>query len=371
MSDKNVNSTSSRTKPFSHANQPLSNIEEKKSYTLKDLAKYTGFSKSTISRAFTHPEKVKKSSLKKIQTAVDKLGYQPSRVAQRLRSGQGKAKVMGLIIPDIMNPFFADITRGIEDFAHTNGYVLILNNSNGDLERQKMCLETLRMESVDGVILPPVSESDRYVEGLVNEGFVVVCVDRRLKNVPVDSVVSDNRKGAYIATSHMIKLGHKRIAYIGGNSRISTAKERIEGYKEALSDHGIDIDNESILEGDSRQESGERLTKKLLRHSNPPSALFTGNNMMTLGALAACYRENIHIPEQLSLVGYDDVPWAEALNPPATVIDQPGYEIGRLAAETLISRIQSPNRSPVTIPLTPKLVIRDSCGASKTLIESI
>jgi len=339
------------------------NRNKKKNSTLKDLEKATGVSKSTISRVFNNPEKVKSSTLKLVRKKAEELGYQPSRVARRLQAGRGKAKVIGLIIPDIMNPFFAEITRGIEDVALKNGYALILNNSNESLERQRVCLDTLRMEGVDGIILPPVHEEDEYVKELIDNGLNMICIDRVIKNTSVDSIRSDNRKGAYMAVSHLIELGHKRIAYIGGLPSISTTQERLEGYREAFSDFGLDVEKNLILIGDSKQKSGERLTEQLVKMENPPTAIFTGNNMTTLGAYVALNRLKISIPKEIALVGYDDVPWADALNPPPTVVDQSTYEIGKRAAEMLLLRIKNPDSSPVKLMLEPNFIVRESCGA--------
>ena len=333
--------------------------------TLKDLEKATGVSKSTISRAFNYPDQVKKSTLKLVKQKAEEIGYVPSRVARRLQAGQGKAKVIGLIIPDILNPYFAEITRGIEDVALKNGYALILNNSDENDERQRLCLDTLRMEGVDGIILPPVNEDDEYVKEIVEGGFNVVCVDRIMQNVAVDTIISDNEKGGYMVVSHLIKHGHKRIAYIGGIPSISTTQDRLRGYKRAFQENNLEVDESLVLIGDSRQNSGEQLTRELLSMSNPPTAIFTGNNMTTLGAYVACNRMGVKIPVDVALVGYDDVPWAQALNPPPTVIDQSTYEIGKRAAETLLARIQNPDSSPVTVKINPKLVIRESCGQHK------
>ena len=347
----------------SKISQKGTNRNNKKNSTLKDLEKATGVSKSTISRVFNNPEKVKSSTLKLVRKKAEELGYQPSRVARRLQAGRGKAKVIGLIIPDILNPFFAEITRGIEDVALKNGYALILNNSNESLERQRVCLDTLRMEGVDGIILPPVHEEDEYVKELIDNGLNMICIDRVIKNTSVDSIQSDNRKGAYMAVSHLIELGHKRIAYIGGLPSISTTQERLEGYREAFSDFRLNVEKNLILIGDSKQKSGERLTEQLVKMENPPTAIFTGNNMTTLGAYVALNRLKISIPQEIALVGYDDVPWADALNPPPTVVDQSTYEIGKRAAEMLLLRIKNPDSSPVKLMLEPNFIVRESCGA--------
>lgn len=293
------------------------------------------------------------------------MGYQPSRVARRLQAGHGNAKVIGLIIPDISNPFYAGITRGIEDVALRSGYALIFNNSDENAERQRNCVDALRMERVDGIILPPVEEKDEYIRELILKGLTVVCVDRVIQNVQVDTVLSDNKKGACRAVSHLLKLGHKRIAHIGGIPKISTSRERLAGYRKAHRDFGVKIDPEIILEGDSRQTTAERLMGELLAMENPPTAIFTGNNLTTLGAYAACNKRGVRIPDDVALVGYDEVPWADALNPPPTVIDQSTYEIGRRAAEVLISGIENPERAPVNSVVTSKLVVRKSCGVDE------
>ena len=348
-------------------NQPSINTPGGRSphtpYTLKDLVRDTGVSKSTISRVFNNPEKVKSSTLKKVRAKAEEMGYQPSRVARRLQAGRGKAKVIGLIIPDISNPFYAGITRGIEDVALSSGYALIFNNSDEDPDRQRQCVDALRMERVDGMILPPVEEKDEYIRELILKGLTVVCVDRVIQDVQVDTVLSDNKKGAYRAVSHLLKLGHKRVAHIGGIPEISTSKERLAGYKKAHRDFGVTIDPELILEGDSRQVTAERLMGKFLSMKNPPTAVFTGNNLTTLGAYAACNKHGVRIPDDIALVGYDEVPWADALNPPPTVIDQSTYEIGRRAAEVLIARIQDPEKPLINSVVAPKLVVRKSCGA--------
>jgi len=333
-----------------------------KQVTLNDLAKYTGVSKSTISRVYNNPEKVKDSTLKQVHKAASELGYYPNRVARRLQAGRGNAKVIGLIVPDIKNPFFADITRGIENVCRDEGYTLILTNSEESVEWQNICLEALRMEGVDGIILPPVHNSDRHVNRMIEDGYNIVCVDRHIRNSKCDKVLSDNRKGGYMATSHLIGLGHQRIAFIGGIEGISTTVERRDGYIEALTENGIKVDEELILDSDSRQYSGEELAKYLLSLSNPPTALFTGNNLITLGTLVICNRLGIKIPDDIALVGYDDVSWSNALNPPPTVISQPAFEIGQRAAEVLLSRIRNPKSSPVTVMLEPKMIVRYSCG---------
>lgn len=332
--------------------------------TLEDVAREADVSVSTVSRALNKPEKVHPETLAEINEAVDTLGYQPSRVARRLRLEDGKASLIGLVIPDIQNPFFADVARGVEDVARDNDYALILSNSDEDPDKQRLAVDTLKTEDVDGVIVPPVSADDPEVQRLLESDIAVVCVDRRMENSRVDTILSDNRKGTYEAVTHLIELGHKRIGFIGGIARISTSTERREGYERALRDHDLPVQPHLIKEGDSRHERGQYLTEELLDLDRPPTALFTGNNFTTLGALSALNQRGLSVPGDMALVGYDDVPWALALNPPPTVMAQPGYEMGSRAAELLLQRLNAPDRSPTVVTLQPELIVRRSCGAS-------
>lgn len=330
--------------------------------TLKDVAREANVSVSTVSRVFNNPEKVRPGTRDRVQEAVDTLGYQPSRVARRLRLEDGKASLIGLVIPDIQNPFFADVTRGVEDVAQDHEYALILSNSDEDPAKQRVAVDTLKTEDVDGVIVPPVSAEDPEVKRLLDSDIAVVCVDRRMKNARVDTILSDNQQGAYEAVTHLLELGHERIAFIGGIPRISTSTDRRAGYEQALRDYDVPVDSTLIKESDSRWERGRKLTIELLALDVPPTAIFTGNNLTTLGALSALNTRGVCVPEDMSIVGYDDVPWAMSLNPPPTVIDQPGYEMGSRAAELLLDRLDAPGRSPTVTTLQPKLIVRQSCA---------
>jgi len=334
--------------------------------TLEDVAREADVSVSTVSRVFNDPEKVRPATRERVRKAAEALGYQPSRVARRLRLENGTANLIGLVIPDIQNPFFADVTRGVEDVARTRKYALILMNVDEDPEKQQIAVDTLQTEGVDGAIVPPVRPDDPDVRRLVESEVTVVCVDRQLEGARVDTVVSDNRAGAYRAVEHLIELGHQRIAFIGGVPRISTSTERRKGYEAALRDHDVFVDPALVMEGSRQRERGGPLVRELLAMEDPPSALFTGNNLTTLGALSALNEQAVHVPDEVALVGYDDVPWPNALNPPPTVVDQPGYEMGRRAASALLDRIEGSDRAASVTTLQPELIVRRSCGADPT-----
>jgi LacI family transcriptional regulator/LacI family repressor for deo operon, udp, cdd, tsx, nupC, and nupG len=337
---------------------------------LEDVARVAGVSASTVSRVITRPEMVSAATRDRVNEAIAELGYRPSRVARRLRVETGRSSLIGLVIPDIQNPFFADLVRGVEDAAREQGYAVFLGNSDEDVEKEARYLEIMRAESVDGVILPPASRSVAPIRGLLDEGIPVVCVDRRLDRPIVDTVVIDNERGARDAVAHLLRLGHRRIGFIQGLPVLSTSEERLAGYRQALAGAGIEPDPALVREGDSRQGGGRRFIAELLRESDPPSAVVVGNSLMTLGALEGIRRLGLRIPDDIALIGYDDMPWALAMDPPLTVVRQPAQEIGRRAMDTLLARFADPDREPGLVMLQSELVVRGSCGGQREMKDA-
>lgn len=330
--------------------------------TLKEVAEKAGVSITTVSRVINDNELVNSETRNRVQEAMQEMGYHPSRVAQRLRGTKGRSKLFGLIIPDIQNAFYSNIVRGIEDVAYKQNYAVILCNSDEDQEKEKFYLEVLRSESVDGIIFPPINQDSKVVEELFKSGLPLVCVDRRLNTDGVDTVVVDNKMGSYQVTNYLLGLGHQRIGFITSAGNFSSFKERQSGYEQALGEHGIVVDPFLIGYGDQRStESGKKLVLKMLNNKNRPSALFVTNNLFLLGALEIIHELGLRIPEDISIVGFDDMPWARSFYPPLTVVAQPGYEMGQKAAELLFSRLNDPKRAPSTIILEPKLTVRSSC----------
>jgi LacI family transcriptional regulator/LacI family repressor for deo operon, udp, cdd, tsx, nupC, and nupG len=328
--------------------------------TLQEVARRAKVSIATVSRVLNKSDKVVPETRAAVEQALLDLGYRPNRVARRLRMNSGRAHLVGLIIPDIQNPFYAEIARGVEDVAYAHQYALILCNSDENLEKERFYLDVMRDESVDGLVLPPFDETDLAVVEMVESGMPVVCVDRSLAKVKTDLVEVDNYQGALEAVNHLIEKGHERIGLIEGRAHVSTSRERRRGYLDALAAHGITARKEHMRAGDFKQESGRVLANELLALRKPPTALFVCNNLMTVGALAAIHNRGLRIPQDVAVVGFDDLPWAEALDPPPTVVRQPAYEVGRGAMELLLKRIMEPERPPVTLRLRPELVIRRS-----------
>ncbi|MFC2133984.1 LacI family DNA-binding transcriptional regulator [Bacteroidota bacterium] len=328
---------------------------------LKDVAILAGVSTATVSRVINGSDKVNYETKKKVLKAVKTLNFKPSRVAQRLRFKDGKRKLIGLIVPDIQNPFYVDVVKGVEDMSYANDYAILMCNFSQEESKKNLYIDLMRAESVDGLIVAPVNEKDPKVIDLIRSGLPIVCVDRGVADEPVDIVVVDNAQGAFNAVELLIERGHKRIAYIAGLPNIPTSTFRLNGYMEALKKHKIKVEDELIKFGDSKHESGKKIAAELLEMENPPTALFTGNNLITLGALETIHSKGLKIPEEIAIIGFDDMPWSISLNPPLTAVSQPGYEIGRSAAEMLFQRIADPTRGNVKLELKTKLIIRSSC----------
>jgi DNA-binding LacI/PurR family transcriptional regulator len=328
--------------------------------SLQEVARRARVSIATVSRVLNGSDKVVPETRSTVERALRDLGYRPSRVARRLRMKDGHAHLVGLIIPDIQNPFYAEIARGVEDAAYAARYALLLCNSDENPEKERFYLDVMCDESVDGIVLPPFDETDRAVADILTQNIPVVCVDRSLSNVKTDLVEVDNYEGALQAVNHLLEKGHKSIGLIEGRPHVSTSRERRRGYLDALAARDIAPRKDLMRAGDFKQESGRLLASELLALKRPPTALFVCNNLMTVGALAALHQRGLRVPQDVAVVGFDDLPWAEALDPPLTVVRQPAYEVGQQAMELLLRRIAEPSRSPVTMRLRPELVVRRS-----------
>ena len=328
---------------------------------LTDVARAAGVSIATVSRVISHPEKVTSRTQLEVCKAMKELDYQPNRVARRLRQRGGKRHLLGLIIPDIQNPFFAEIARGVEDVAYANQFAVMLCNSDEDLKKESFYLDVMRAESVDGVILPPINDRDPAVTKMAESGMPIVTVDRSLSDSTIDKVEVDNRQGTFDAVAHLIKIGHRRIGLITGRSNVSTARDRKLGYEQALAANEIPVDPDYIRTGDYKQASGVALADELLTLPVPPTALFVANNLMAVGAIEAIHKRGLKIPSDVAIIGFDDLPWADVFDPPLSVVKQPAYEVGRAAAELLLKRLGNPKLPPARLQLRPRLILRKSC----------
>lgn len=332
-----------------------------KKVSLVDVARRANVSISTVSRTITQTGKIGEKTQEKVREVMRELGYKPNRVARRLRAQGGKRHLIGLIIPNIQNPFFADLARGVEDVAYKNNFAVMLCNYDEDPQKELFYLDVMQAESVDGIILPPAHEDDPDVLRVKQSGIPVVCVDRSLNDPTIDKVEVDNEQGSFDAVAHLLKKGHRRIGLISGPGDSSTGRERLEGYRRAHAEAGIPVDETLIRFGNYKQESGREIAEALLAVSHPPSALFACNNLMLVGAIETIFALKLKIPEQVAIIGYDDLPLAAVFDPPLTVVQQPAYEVGQRAAELLFRRLENPASEVTRLQLKPTLIVRGSC----------
>jgi len=327
---------------------------------MSEVARRAGVSIATVSRVLNNSDKVNETTRIKILKAIKDLKYQPSRVAKRLRSKSVSSKLLGVLIPDIQNPFYVDVLRGIEDIAYKNNYAIIMCNYGQDEKKEIMYLDILKSEDIDGLIAAPVSENDQQLKKIIKNGLPVVCVDRGLAGIDVDIVWVNNEEGAFNAVSHLVDSGYKRIAHISGLPSIPSSRMRERGYRRALEANNL-FSSDLVKYGDSSYESGVVLCEELLSGKHLPDAIFTGNNLITLGALETIHKFKKKIPKDIAIIGFDDMFWSSSLNPPLTAVRQPAYEIGKRAGELLIQRINDPQRPCIQMTLNVELMIRSSC----------
>jgi DNA-binding LacI/PurR family transcriptional regulator len=330
--------------------------------TVKHVAERAGVSTATVSRVLSGLSGVREPLRTKVVEAARQLGYQPNRAARDLRARS--SRTIGVLIPDIENPFFTTVVRGIEETLQATGYTLLLANYNEEPAREATQLRTFRAEGIGGLIFAASREPAALYQQLADSGLVMVAVSRAHAKLGVDQVTVANRAGAQSAIAHLIGLGHSRIAMITGPPEFNTARERQQGYEQALRDAGLGVDEKLIVHCDFRHASGYDAMRRLLDAPSRPTAVFPASNLLTLGALQAIHERNLDIPGEISIIGFDEMAWAMSLRPPLTTVAQPALEVGRMAAELLLDRIRKPDQPRKEVVLETRLIVRASCGAA-------
>jgi LacI family transcriptional regulator len=330
--------------------------------SMKEIAKIAGVSLGTVSHVLNNSMPVREPLRKRVMEAVDAIGYQPSQLARGLR--RDKTNMIGMLIPDIVNPFFPMVVRGAEDVAFANGYRLILCNTDNDHAKEIIHLTELRTYLPSGLIVIPSSLSDltAQAQSYRKSGTAVVCVDRLPKDWDGDSVTADNENGAYNATNYAIRLGHKRLAVITGPRHLTNAQERLRGFLRAAAENNMQVGPEYIQEATFDQHGGYSKTMLLVRMIPRPTAIFAGNDLIAFGALAALREARLHCPDDISIVGFDNLELAEMTSPPLSSVSQPGYQFGASAARILIDRVKGDDGPPKHVVLDTALIIRASIG---------
>ncbi len=335
-----------------------------KKATIKDIAKLAGVSATTVSMALNHHPKISRKTRDRIAAIAEELHYYPNYVARSLVSR--KSQTLGLIITSILNPFYPELAKGIEDKALEFGYNIILCSTNYDTRLQKPFIDLLRSKGVDGIIFASVDINDPDIAPLLDDRFPFVLVNRKIINhaleKKIDYVVLDNFSGGYMAMQHLQKLGHRRIAIVAGSFDISTAVERTEGAKKAMIDNGLTIERRLIVECSFSKDKAYEATRSLLAHESPPTAIFAQNDFMALGVREAIFDAGLRIPEDIALIGFDDIAASSLRGIELTTISQKKYEMGTMAVEILCNRIEDSSAPTRQICLPPEIVVRKSCG---------
>lgn len=325
---------------------------------IEDVARHAGVSIATVSRVLAKKPHVSTKAQTAVLDAVKELGYRPNRAARNLRSQTSKR--IGLIISDIQNPFFTAMVRAIEDVAFEHQYIVILCNTDEDAVREALYIDLMVSEQVAGVILSPTVGTSSAIHHLTDAGIPAVLVDRHIAGATFDSVIVENIASTSKLIAHLIENGHTRIGAVIGTDSASTGLERQKGYRQALKNANIPFDKRLLRTGVPKTENGYELTKELLMLDEPPTAIFTGNNQLTLGALRAIHEQGLSIPNEIALVAYDDLDWMFVMQPPLTVVAQPIYEMGAKAAQLVFDRIADPEMQPVHTVLEPEILLRGS-----------
>jgi LacI family transcriptional regulator len=337
---------------------------------IKDVAELADVSITTVSHVINQTRYVSDELTERVKKAMEELDYHPNSLARGLRSG--KTKTIGLVIPDISNQFFAEISRKIEDKGFEHGYSVILCNTDDDPQKEKSYIDVLIDKKVEGIIFISAGAESNNLEKTIEFNIPIVVVDRDIKEINSDIVLVDNSIGGFEATRYLIGLGHRRIACIAGPSPITPSAQRIAGYKRALQEAGIPVDTSLIIPGDFRYESGDKAMRELLSLPQPPTAVFACNDMMALGAIQAVNNQGMKIPDDISVIGFDNIPFSQTVYPTLTTIAQPLLEMADLAIDLLIDKIKIlRQRNRVSgeklgykrIVLETKLIKRNSCRA--------
>jgi LacI family transcriptional regulator len=325
---------------------------------MTDVAKRSNVSKATVSHVINSTRYVEEETRQRVLQAISELGYRPNVLARSLTTH--RTGIIGMVISDASNLFFGEMLLGVEQVLCPHNYGLIVCNTNEVLEREDHYLELLLRQRVDGIIAAATSQHWRSLVEAEVQHTPIVFVDRAFKDLDGPYVGVDNHKGAYLGTSYLIERGYRQIGILAGLQRLSTMRERLAGFQQALEDHQLDLPEGWIVLSELSIEGGRAATHKILDLPAPPRALFVNNNLLSLGALRAFKERSICCPRDVALVGFDDHPWTTVSDPPLTVIRQPAHQIGQKAAEILLGLINGNDPIESRVLLECELVVRQS-----------
>ncbi|MEE1845837.1 MULTISPECIES: LacI family DNA-binding transcriptional regulator [unclassified Streptomyces] len=326
--------------------------------SIKDVAAQAGVSVATVSRVLNSHPSVSPDARTRVRAAVDALGYRPNAVARSLRTDQ--TRTLGLVISDVLNPYFTELARFVEEEARALGYSVIIGNADERPELQDHHVRTLLDRRIDGLLVSPADGDSALMADVARDGTPMVFVDRWMPGVDVPVVRADGRDAIRDLVAHLHALGHRRLAIIAGPAATTTGNERVEAFREALRAYQLTLPDVHIGQGDFQADSGRRVTERFLALPEPPEVVFAADNLMALGALDAIRAAGLRVPQDIGLAAFDDIPWFVHTDPPITAIAQPTGELGRAAVRALVDIVEG--RSPRSVTLPARLVVRRSCG---------
>lgn len=333
------------------------------SVTIIDVAREAGVSNSTVSRVVNNSAQVSPKTREKVLNAMMRLGYVVNQQARSLRGG--RSQVIGLLVHEVGNPYIGEMIRGIDEELAANQYEMLLYTTRRRKTKESTFVANIARGLADGLLVLLPRDLGSYVETLKQQRFPFVLIDYPADENRVPSVIASNWQGAYDATSYLISIGHTRIGIITGFMEIAAAVNRLEGYKAALSDHGIDYDPSLVYEGDFFQTDGFAGASALLDLPHPPTAIFASNDVAAFGVMDAIRSRGLRIPQDVSVIGFDDIPQAQHSFPKLTTVRQPLAQMGRIGAQMLLRRIANPDLPVQQLEVATELIIRDSCQPPK------
>ena len=327
--------------------------------TIKDVAALAGVSPATASRVMSGHPATSPAARARVTAAAFELDYHPNAQARALR--KTRTDSIGLLVPDVRNPFFADLAHTVEQAALFAGYVTLLGNANERKEQQDRYLDTLISRRVDGIIAAPLGDGSGNIRSLIERGIPTVFVDRTIGSIDVPSVTTDSEAGIRQAVEHLAALGHTRIGYISGPQATSTGRDRFAAFTSAIADSGLSQDPELVYLGDFQSASGSAGVHALLELTDPPTALLAADSLMAVGAIAILHQRSLRIGRDIAMIAFDDIEWFALLNPALSVISHSVEDMGRIAVEMLLQVIAG--ESPESVVLPSELIIRDSSSS--------
>ena len=326
--------------------------------TLKIVAEKAGVSVNTASRAINNKPDINEKTKKRILEIAQELGYIRNSAAVALRTK--KTRTIGVVIADNRNPFYAEVLNGMEIAAREKNYHIILANTQRDYKKEEEAINLLLAKRVDGLLITPVQDRDDDIKKLIEANIPFVVVGRDFKNIEVDAVYNDEVKGGFLATDYLIKKGHKKIALVNGFLYKSPARSRLEGYKKALNKYRIPLDDLLISAGDINMENGYERTRQMMEKNLDFTAIFAYNDMMAFGVMQAIKEKGLKMPQDIALVGYDDISFSSLISPTLTTIKLKKQELGVESVKLLFSRINGERKKIKKVMLDVELIIRET-----------